>query len=881
VSGTLPIRARPPVADSVRSRLVRLSLLLLLPALSVAGLVTWRGFVSERADAANNLRDGVQWLGDGLDSRLAETEGKLRLLAQAAALQRGEAAAFFPLAKAAATQGLNLAMWDGDGRVIFDTRTPSAGAELPPTAEPNGLSWSGAPGQGQTLCLSVPVVADGATPFRLAAFMPATALETMLAESRTPAGWVAAVIDPQGRLVARSSPLNTMLGAVVPPPVAASLQGAVPQTGYASALDGHEVLFAAGLSRRYHVGVVMLAPLDIIAQPSRLSLFLLAGEGGLLIILTLLGAARVARSINQPIEALAVATRSLGEDGPVPPVPGGLIEVDQVAASLRAAHATLRERRAALADMNATLAARVAARTTELAEANRALADQREQLGLVLDHMPIGVLVNRSDRSVLYANPQTRKLLGVGDGPMTSALPPMLRRNGEPIDLDDAPPARARRGMVIERELYTVERVDGSRFELEVSAGPVRDSTGRVVLSVTTLADVSDRLAAEEARRRSQRLEAVGQLTGGVAHEFNNLLMAIGGCLDLLSPHVRGDRSRGLLDSAARATDRGARLTRQLLAFARRQHLQAEPIDLNALVTGLTELLASTLGRTIEVVTDLAAGAWPAMADGPQLELVLLNLAINARDAMPGGGRLLIGTANVTMGAARRAEEPPAGDFVRLSVTDTGTGMPQDVLARVFEPFFTTKDVGRGSGLGLPQVLGVAQELGGGVIIESLQGHGTTVNVYLPRAATAPAPVMRRVAPPVVNRALEGVDLVLVDDNDEVREVAREMLEELGASVFEAASGAEALAYLREGGSATLVLADYTMPQMTGVELSREVAKLRPGLPMVLMTGYSTSRVGDAGPYIKAVLQKPFRAEPLLAALQGALGRTEKETAPI
>ena len=881
MSGTLPLRVRPPGPDNVRSRLLRLALLLMVPALLVAGLVTWRGFVSERADAAANLRNGVEWLSDALDARLAETDGKLRLLAQAASLQRGDAAAFFPMAKAAQAQGLTLAMWDAAGHVIFDTReTP--GIDGPPVPDEAGLSWTGAPGQTPSLCLSVAVVSEGTTPFRLAAYLPAARLQAMLMEARTPPGWVSVLSDPQGRVVARSAAVSALAGGSVPAQIAAATRESVAQSGYANAPDGHQILFAAEQSRHYHLGVAMLAPLDLIAQPSRLSLLLLAGEGGLLIILTLLGAARVARSINQPIEALAVATRSLGEDGPVPPVPTGLSDVDQVAAALRAAHATLRERRAALADMNATLAARVAARTTELAEANRALADKREQLGLILDHMPIGVLVNRADRSVLYANPQTRKLLGAGDGPMTSVVPPLLRRNGELVPLEDGPPARARRGIIVERELYTLERPDGSRFDLEVSAGPVRDSAGRVVLSVTTLADVSDRLATEEARRRSQRLEAVGQLTGGVAHEFNNLLMAIGGCLDLLSPHIRGDRSRGLLESAARATDRGARLTRQLLAFARRQHLQAEPIDLNGLVTGLSELLASTLGRTIEIVTDLGREVWPAMADGPQLELVLLNLGINARDAMPGGGRLVIGTANVTMAAPRRAEEPPAGEYVCLSVTDTGTGMPPEVLARVFEPFFTTKEVGRGSGLGLPQVLGVAQELGGGVIIDSVAGRGTTVNVYLPRAANAPAPVVRRAAPaaPAV-RALEGIDLVLVDDNDEVREVAREMLEEMGAVVFEAASGEEAMAYLREGGSADLVLADYTMPQMTGVELSREVAAVRPGLPIVLMTGYSTSRVGDAGPFIKAVLQKPFRAEPLLATLQEALGRAEKETAPI
>jgi PAS domain S-box-containing protein len=621
----------------------------------------------------------------------------------------------------------------------------------------------------------------------------------------------------------------------------------------------------------------VVAPKGFIAQPSRLSLILTATAGTLLVILGVLSARRVAASIARPIEALAVATRYIGEAEKLPAVPAGPAEANQVSHAMQVAHDTLADRRAALSELNATLAARVAARTAELAAANTALEEQRTQLGLILDHMPIGVLVSASDGIVLFANAEARRLVGFGDD-FRSAIPPTMRRNGVVVPLADSAAARARIGIFTERELVTLERADGLRFELEVSAGPVRDSAGDIALSVTTMQDVSARLEAEEIRRRSQRLEAVGQLTGGVAHEFNNLLMAIGGCIDLLRPMVPGERARTLLENAGRATDHGAQLTRQLLAFARRQNLQPEPVDLNALVSGMTELLTSTLGRSIEVTADLTEITWPALADTTQLELVLLNLAINARDAMPAGGRLTIGTGNASLGPPRRAEEPPAGDYAMLLVTDTGTGMTPDVLVHIFEPFFTTKDVGRGTGLGLPQVLGVVQQLGGGVAVDSVPGEGTTVRVYLPRArawaaGAAGRPDRRGAAPPPHLAPLNGLRLLLVDDDPEVRHVARAMLEAMGGMVTEAAGGAEALLRLRTDSAIDLVLADYTMPEMTGMDLAAQIAAIAPNLPIVLMTGYSAAALSGTTPHVRAVLQKPFRVEQLAEALRQVLDR--------
>jgi CheY-like chemotaxis protein len=332
-----------------------------------------------------------------------------------------------------------------------------------------------------------------------------------------------------------------------------------------------------------------------------------------------------------------------------------------------------------------------------------------------------------------------------------------------------------------------------------------------------------------------------------------------------------------MLDHASRAAERGARLTRQLLAFSRKQQLMVEAVDLNALVEGMTELLAGTLGRTVIVDTQLGTGIWPARADTAQLELVLLNLAINARDAMPGGGRITITTACRTVTgplhpAAAHPEDPRPGDYAVLSLADTGSGMPAAVLARAFEPFFTTKEAGRGTGLGLAQVLGVAQQLGGGVQIDSAPGRGTTVSVFLPRATEAAVPTPK--SPVAQPRAgLRDARVLLVDDDGEVRGVARGMLEDMGAIVTEADSGAAALLLLRTGPAVDLVLADLTMPGMSGLELAREIVAWAPDMPVVLMSGYGAERVRPDPDGIRAVLQKPFRSSDLTAALASALGR--------
>jgi PAS domain S-box-containing protein len=886
----LPPRG-PYFSGSLRARLTRLALLLMLPGLAISAILTWRVFVTAREGTEIALHETARGLSQVVDREFAQAEVFLRTLAATDELRADNLAGFDRLARVTEVMGGVVVMTDRTGQEIVDTGLPP-GAKLPRLAAPEG--WDQAvlgkitilplsqlqPGGKLVIQVVLPIAGDvpGQAShhlYDLKLIVPPSSIQTVITREKLPQSWVAIVLDNGERIVARTVHPETYIGVQARPGMHQALLHNDEGIRESISRDGTPVVVAYTRSARTGWTASVNVPRVLMAQAGRESTWLLVWLGSLATLSGWLGALHVARGISKRIEAMAKAARALGQGEVFTPILRGLDEADAVADAMEATAAALIERRDALSELNATLAARVEARTAELAQANNALEDQRSQLGTILDHMPVGVVVHRADGDMVFANIEARRLLGLpGTGAIASEKWPAIRRGTTILTAENYPWAMARAGLVTDRALLNLLRPDGTQLDLEVNAAPLlRGPERAVLLVVTTLQDVTARLEAEEARRRSQRLEAVGQLTGGVAHEFNNLLMAISGCLELLQPFVQVGRGPRLLANAERATSRGGRLTRQLLAFSRRQHLQPEPVDMNALVAGMTELLESTLGRGVEVAAALDPAAWPAMADSSQLELVLLNLAINARDAMPGGGRLTIRTRNEHTGAPLRAEDPPPGDYAVLEVADTGHGMPPHVLARAFEPFFTTKEVGLGSGLGLPQVLGVAQQLGGGVSIASQAGQGTTVRVFLPRALMEPGVAARPEKPASSADVLAGARLLLVDDDADVREIARDMLEEMGATVAEAESAAAALLRLRTGGDIDLVLADLTMPHITGVELAREIGIFLPKIPVVLMTGYGAQAMADAGPNIRATLQKPFRADTLGKLLADLLGR--------
>jgi PAS domain S-box-containing protein len=391
--------------------------------------------------------------------------------------------------------------------------------------------------------------------------------------------------------------------------------------------------------------------------------------------------------------------------------------------------------------------------------------------------------------------------------------------------------------------------------------------------------EVAERMKAEEALRQAQKMEAVGQLTGGIAHDFNNLLTIILGNIELLQRRLPegNDRLRRAADHAMEATRRAATLTHRLLAFSRQQPLDPKPIDANKLVAGMSELLRRTLGEIVVLETVLAGGLWRTQADPNQLENAILNLAVNARDAMPNGGKLTIETANARLDDAyveSLTEPVPAGQYVLVAVSDTGTGMDKATMERVFEPFFTTKEAGKGTGLGLSQVYGFVRQSNGHVRIYSELGEGTTIKIYLPRLVGSdeePAEVPAK--NPIMMRGA-GETILVVEDETDLRAYATEALLDLGYRVLEAADGQMALAIVEQHPEIELLFTDVVLTGgMNGRALADEVSRRRPALPVLFTTGYTSNAIvhqGLLGPGAH-LIGKPFTYAELASKVRRVL----------
>jgi PAS domain S-box-containing protein len=438
----------------------------------------------------------------------------------------------------------------------------------------------------------------------------------------------------------------------------------------------------------------------------------------------------------------------------------------------------------------------------------------------------------------------------------------------EQVHPDDHPAVvatmeRLRKSETGERFEDRIRHADGSWRWISWTLVPERDVFYAVGRDVTAEREAAAELErAQEALRQSQKMEAMGQLTGGVAHDFNNLLTPIVGSLDMLQRKgLGGPREQRLIDGAMQSADRAKTLVQRLLAFARRQPLQPSAVDVCKLVTGMADLIASTSGPQIHVVLDCAEDLPPAKADPNQLEMALLNLGVNARDAMPEGGTLRI-TADLDRIGAGHRSGLRTGSYVRLSVADTGVGMDEATLKRAVEPFFSTKGIGKGTGLGLSMVHGLASQLGGALSVGSRLGVGTNIELWLP-ASDLPVDESARFAPASAAPGKAGTAL-LVDDEALVRESAADMLEELGYEVIQAASAEEALRLIRSGLRPDVLMTDHLMPGMSGTELAGIVQADLPGTPVLIVSGYAEAE-GLAAHYPRLV--KPFRNADLAASL--------------
>ncbi len=511
-------------------------------------------------------------------------------------------------------------------------------------------------------------------------------------------------------------------------------------------------------------------------------------------------------------------------------------------------------------------------------ELSTARADSLRQLRDITNNLPVLISYADRERRTVYVNRtgerwlRTRKedLLG---NQIAGFMP------SDYIESTTEVIAAVLQGlkMTVER---TIDYPDGCRRMVEITYVPDQLDDGYVKGYYTLVTDLTDRKTTEEQLRQSQRMEAVGNLTGGVAHDFNNLLAVVSGNLEMIDEGLLPgqDQLRRRVATAIRATERGATLTRSLLAFARMQPLLPTAIDLHALVRDLTVLLRRTVPADIAVEVVSAAGLWPCEADAGQLQNALLNLVVNARDAMPEGGRLTIELANVRLDddyASAHAELVP-GQYVMLAVSDTGHGMPPETLARVFEPFFTTKEVGKGTGLGLSMVFGFAKQSRGHVKIYSEVGQGTAVKLYLPRAA--PAEAALPAARPGAGRG-RGETILLVEDDPDLRTLAFALLRSLDYEVLDAENGQKALELLRQHRHAVrLLLTDVILPGgMNGAEVAEAARRELPGLGVVFMSGYTENAILHSGrlPRDIRLLQKPFRREDLATTIRAALDEQE------
>jgi PAS domain S-box-containing protein len=510
----------------------------------------------------------------------------------------------------------------------------------------------------------------------------------------------------------------------------------------------------------------------------------------------------------------------------------------------------------------------------ERRQAEEALRESEGRVRGILEHSPAAIFLRDLGGRFRVVNSRFLEWYGVSEADVIGQNRlDIFPKEAETLGLAQGG-VSLKPGRTEQREI-DVRLADGEIHRIAVSRFPVRDAQARIVGVGTVQVDVTGQRAAEEKLRQSQKLQALGQLTGGVAHDFNNLLAVIVGNAEMLEEDLEGQDGydEKSFQAIKRAALRGTELTQRLLAFSRRQPLSAQPVDMRELTDSIAEMLRRTLGEAFAVEMSAPLDVWPALVDAGQLENALLNLAINARDAMPGGGRLTIDVANETVsdGSAHTGLEIEPGDYIAIIVTDNGVGMAPETVARAVEPFFTTKDVGSGSGLGLSMVYGFVKQSGGGMAIESAPGEGTRVTLFLPRAMDDLAAATALPASDAPQGA--GETILLVEDDVDVRELAETELRSMNYRVLAAVDARRGLEIVTSDEAIDLLLTDVILPDgMTGPELAEEALALRPGLKVLFMSGYAETTDGRSMlPDGAELLSKPFAKRDLARRLRGLL----------
>lgn len=501
--------------------------------------------------------------------------------------------------------------------------------------------------------------------------------------------------------------------------------------------------------------------------------------------------------------------------------------------------------------------------------------ESEERFRVIYEEIAAGIALVGADREILSANPAFLRILKI-DSPLAAGLKWTDVAHGDDLSqsvqlFDDLVAGK----IAVLRQDKNYVTDDGATVSAHLVTTATRDSNDKFLYGVSIIEDVGEKRRIEAQLRQAQKMEAVGQLTSGIAHDFNNLLTIIMGNLELLEARVKDDAAgqKSVL-AALSAVRRGAELTSRLLAVSHGQALSPSSVEINQLVTGMTELLQRSLGEEIEIAAERDREVWPALVDAGQLENVILNLALNARDAMIYGGRLTISTGNQKLDAdfvARNPEVIP-GDYVKISVSDSGTGISPEIIDRVFEPFFTTKDVGKGSGLGLSMVFGFVKQSNGHISIQSREGEGTTITIYLPRSSEQVKAVQAKQKAETASGGKETI--LVVEDNPDVRSYVAGLLNSMGYQVHEAEDGKSALQLLDGGLEPDLLFSDLVLPGgLNGKMVADEACKRCPGLRVMFTSGYSATVVNRRGELDDnaVLLNKPYTSKELGRKLRSVL----------
>ena len=596
------------------------------------------------------------------------------------------------------------------------------------------------------------------------------------------------------------------------------------------------------------------------------SLFVLLGVG-----LTLLATRRIA----SPIRKLVSFAHSVSEENLDRRVEiDGSAEINALSNSFNQMLERLESSRNQVRERTEALAAANRKMESEIAERKHA-EEMRDRLGMAVEQAAEAIVITDINGTILYVNPAFEQISGYAREEAVGKNPRILQSGRHDREYYREMWSTLTRGETWSGNILN-RRKDGQLYEEVAIISPVRDESGKIVNYVGVKRDVTREVEMEEQLRQSQKMEAIGKLAGGIAHDFNNLLTAITGYTDILIGRLGpGDPGRTEVEEIQKAGNRAAALTRQLLAFSRKQILRPRVVDLNRVIGDMGKMLRQLIGEDIEFLTILSKDLWKVRVDPGQIEQVLMNLVVNARDAMQAEGRLIIETANVDLDDDCVREHPyvKAGPHAMIAVTDTGCGMSDETSSRIFEPFFTTKPQGKGTGLGLSTVYGIVKQSQGYIWVYSEVGKGTTFKVYLPRVEEQEGQSLEE--PELVPKKWMGSETILLaEDEILVRDLVQTILRSHGYAVVEARDGVDALEVVRKfGGVIHLLLTDVGMPRMGGRELAMRIAPLRPGIRVLYMSGYTETAIVHEGELDVGTvfLQKPFRPEALLRKVREIL----------